>query len=151
MRKNTFAVLALATIAGLCSSVASAEVTLSWSNVGNAGNAGDSNAFNRGGVAYDFRVGRFEVTNSQYATFLNNVAASDPNGLFHTNMGTDPLGGIARSGTTGSFAYSTRPNMGNKPVNFVSFFDAARMSNWLTNGQGSGAPSSQVAWADCLS
>ena len=28
--------------------------------------------------------------------------------------------------------------MGNKPVNYVSFWDAARFANWLTNGQGSG-------------
>ena len=27
--------------------------------------------------------------------------------------------------------------MGDKPVIFVSWFDAARMSNWMTNGQGS--------------
>ncbi|MHC5110450.1 MAG: hypothetical protein ACYTHJ_11290, partial [Planctomycetota bacterium] len=29
--------------------------------------------------------------------------------------------------------------MGNKPVNFVSFFDAMRFVNWLHNGQPSGA------------
>jgi formylglycine-generating enzyme required for sulfatase activity len=34
--------------------------------------------------------------------------------------------------------------MGNKPVNFVNFFDAARMANWLTNGQGSGSTESGV-------
>ena len=29
--------------------------------------------------------------------------------------------------------------MGDKPVNFVSWFDAARVANWLQNGQGSGS------------
>jgi formylglycine-generating enzyme required for sulfatase activity len=144
MCKSSFLLVVLSAITGLCTSVASADVILSWSTVGNAGNAGDPNAFNRGGVAYEYRIGRFEVTNSQYTTFLNTVAASDPNGLFNTGMGTDPRGGITRTGTAGAFTYSTRANMGDKPVNFVSFFDAARMSNWLTNGQGSGSTESGV-------
>ena len=29
--------------------------------------------------------------------------------------------------------------MGNKPVNYVNWFDAARVANWLHNGQGSGS------------
>ena len=134
MSSYTFA--AFAAVTGLGASIASAQVSLDWSTVGNAGNAGDPNAFGAGAVAYEYRIGTFEVTNAQYAAFLNVVAASDPNGLFNTNMGTDPRGGILRSGTDGSFTYAVRPNMGNKPVNFVSFFDAARMANWLTNGQG---------------
>ncbi|MFM9958739.1 MAG: SUMF1/EgtB/PvdO family nonheme iron enzyme [Phycisphaerales bacterium] len=136
MKKNLFSVAALAAVSGLGASVASAEVTLEFRTVGNAGNAGDPNAFGRGGVAYEYRIGAFEVTNAQYAAFLNAVAASDPNGLFNSGMGTDPRGGITRSGTDGSFTYAVKPNMGNKPVNYVSFFDAARMANWLTNGQG---------------
>jgi formylglycine-generating enzyme required for sulfatase activity len=144
MCKNSVFILALSAATALSASVASADIVLSWSNVGNAGNAGDPNAFGRGAVAYDFRIGRFEVTNSQYATFLNTVAASDPNGLFNPSMGTNARGGITRSGTDGAFTYAVRPNMGNKPVNFVSFLDAARMSNWLTNGQGSGSTESGV-------
>jgi formylglycine-generating enzyme len=142
--KYIIIVVAIAAVIGLQSSVATAQVTIDFATVGNAGNAGDPNAFNRGGVAYEFRVGRFEVTNSQYATFLNAVAASDPNGLFNPSMGTSDRGGITRSGTEGSFTYAVRPDMGNKPVNFVSFLDAARMSNWLTNGQGSGSTESGV-------
>ena len=42
-----------------------------------------------------------------------------------------------RTGTAGSFAYAVKPNMGDKPVNFVSWFDAARYANWLENGAGS--------------
>src|SRR5690606_33394606 len=42
------------------------------------------------------------------------------------------------SGSPGSYTYATKPNMGNKPVNYVSFFDAMRFTNWLHNGQGSG-------------
>lgn len=142
--KNSFRVAALAAVTGLGASIASAQVTLDWSTVGNAGNAGDPNAFGRGGVAYEYRIGTFEVTNAQYAAFLNAVAASDPRGLFNASMGSDPRGGITRSGTDGSFTYAVKPNMGNKPVNFVSFFDVARMANWMTNGQGSGSTESGV-------
>jgi formylglycine-generating enzyme len=134
--------LTLAVVAACAASSAQAQVIVDWSTVGNAGNAGDPNAFGRGGVAYEYRIGRFEVTNAQYAEFLNTVAASDPRGLYNPSMGLDPRGGIARSGTDGSFTYAVRPNMGNKPVNFVSFFDAARMANWLTNNQGSGSTES---------
>ena len=144
MFNNFFFLLAFATLCCLSASHAMADVLIDFVDVGNAGNAGDPNAFGRGAVAYDFRISRFEVTNSQYAAFLNTVAASDPNGLFNPSMGTNARGGITRSGTDGAFTYAVRPNMGNKPVNFVSFLDAARMSNWLTNGQGSGSTESGV-------
>jgi formylglycine-generating enzyme required for sulfatase activity len=142
--KNSFGVAALAAVTGLSASIASAQVIIEFRTVGNAGNAGDPNAFGRGGVAYEYRIGAFEITNAQYAAFLNVVAASDPRGLFNASMGSDPRGGITRSGNDGSFTYAVKPNMGNKPVNYVSFFDAARMANWLTNGQGSGSTESGV-------
>lgn len=116
---------------------------MDWSTVGNAGNAADPTT-GFGSVGYEYRIGTHEVTNAQYAAFLNSVAASDPNGLYSTNMGFNGLGGITRSGTDGSFTYSVRANMGDKPVNYVSWFDAARMSNWMTNGQGSGGTESGV-------
>jgi formylglycine-generating enzyme required for sulfatase activity len=114
---------------------------MDWVTVGNANNAG-SPAF--GSVGYEYRIGTYEVTNAQYAAFLNSVAASDPNGLYNISMGSDPRGGITRSGVTGSYTYSVKPNMGDKPVNYVSWYDAARMSNWMTNGQGSGGTESGV-------
>jgi formylglycine-generating enzyme required for sulfatase activity len=105
--------------------------------VGNAGNANDpltGNLF--GGVSYAYRIGTTEVTNAQYVDFLNAQAKSDPLGLYNTNMNSDARGGIARFGVSGSFTYLTRPNMGNKPVNFVSWYDSIRFANWLNNGQG---------------
>ena len=122
----------------LCmSSIATAQVEIEWVTVGNAGNPADpTTGFGR--VCYEYRIGKYEVTNDQYAAFLNAVAASDPNGLYNTNMGSNARGGITRSGSAGSYTYSVKPNMGNKPVNYVNWYGAARMSNWLTNGQGSG-------------
>jgi sulfatase modifying factor 1 len=39
---------------------------------------------------------------------------------------------------SGSYAYATKPDMADKPVVFVSYFDAMRFTNWMHNGQGSG-------------
>jgi formylglycine-generating enzyme required for sulfatase activity len=49
-------------------------------------------------------------------------------------MGSNARGGITQSGASGSYTYAAKPNMGDKPVLFVSWFDAARVSNWLVNG-----------------
>jgi formylglycine-generating enzyme required for sulfatase activity len=112
-------------------------------NPGNASNPLDGDPFapgiqNFGAVNYAYRVGATEVTNSQYAEFLNAKAASDPLSLYNELMGLYVGGGIARSGLSGSYSYAVKPNMGNKPVNFISWYDAIRFANWLNNGQGSG-------------
>ncbi len=127
----------------LAASAAQAQIAIDWATVGNPGNAPDPTT-GFGSVAYEYRIATTEVTNAQYAAFLNAVAASDPNNLYNSNMGSSELGGITRSGSSGSFTYSVKPNMGNKPVNYVSWFDAARFCNWLTNGQGSGGTESGV-------
>jgi hypothetical protein len=50
-------------------------------------------------------------------------------------MGSDARGGISfTSGNSAGTKYAVRTNMGNKPVIFVNWFDAARVSNWLHNG-----------------
>ena len=48
-------------------------------------------------------------------------------GLYGASMASDPRGGITQSGSSGSFTYAVRLNMGNKPVNFVTVFDAMRL------------------------
>lgn len=113
---------------------------MDWVNVGDAGNAADSNGI--GAVAYDYRIGKYEVTNAQYTAFLNAVdqTGTNPNGIYKANMGSDARGGITFTGGAATGAkYTVRTNMGNKPVNFVSWYDAARFTNWLGNGQGSGS------------
>ncbi|MEQ9461039.1 MAG: SUMF1/EgtB/PvdO family nonheme iron enzyme [Phycisphaeraceae bacterium] len=118
-------------------------ITMDWSTVGNAGNAADPTT-GFGAVSYEYRIGTYEVTNAQYAAFLNSAAASDPNGLYSTNIVSNDRGGITRTGSDGSYAYSVRENMGDKPVNYVSWYDAARMSNWMTNGQPSGGAGTET-------
>ena len=61
-------------------------------------------------------------------------------------MGSGGRGGISRTGFgTGAdpWVYSIMANMGDKPVNYVSFYDAVRFANWLENGQPTGT--NQVA------
>jgi formylglycine-generating enzyme required for sulfatase activity len=90
-------------------------------------------------VDYEYNIATYEVTAGQYAEFLNAVAATDAYGLYNTFMGVPPYGcQIERSGTSGSYAYSVAGDYADRPVNYVSWGDAARFANWLHNGQPSG-------------
>jgi formylglycine-generating enzyme required for sulfatase activity len=96
-------------------------------------------------VAYTYNIGKFEVTAGQYTAFLNAVAATDTYGLYDTNMDMDVAVppyywgcNIKRSGSPGSYTYSVASDWANRPVNYVSWGDAARFANWLTNGQPTG-------------
>ena len=107
--------------------------------VGDVNNGNDPLAGNLyGGVTYAYRIGTTEVTNFQYAEFLNAKAKSDPLGLYHPGMGSNARGGITRSGSSPNFSYGVKTNMGDKPVNFVNWYDSIRFANWLNNGQGPG-------------
>ena len=112
-------------------------VTIDWVTVGDPGNTADTTAY--GAVVDSFQIMKFEFTNEQYKDFLNSVAATDTYALYDSRMGSDARGGITQSGSSGSYTYAVKSNMGDKPVNFVSWWDAARVANWLQNGQGSGS------------
>jgi MYXO-CTERM domain-containing protein len=80
------------------------------------------------------------VTAGQYTEFLNAVAATDTYGLYDMNMDSSYVGcKIQRSGSSGSYTYSVAGDRANRPVNYVSWGDAARFANWLHNGQPTGA------------
>lgn len=118
-----------------------AVIDIDYVTVGNAGNVADDST-GYGSVSYTYNIGKYEVTNSQYSSFLN---AADPtganaNGIYNANMGSDARGGITfTSGAASGSKYTIRTSMGDKPVNYVSWYDAARFTNWLHNGQGSGS------------
>jgi sulfatase modifying factor 1 len=118
-----------------------AVVSIDYVTVGNAGNAADtvSPSPGYGAVAYDYKIGKNEVTISQYAEFLNAAAKTDTYGLWNSNMGSDAnIAGITRDGSNGSYSY-TVTGSGLRPITYVSWYDAARFTNWLGNGQGSGS------------
>jgi formylglycine-generating enzyme len=118
-------------------------VTIDMVTVENPGNANDTGGTNNGAVNYEYQIGKYDVTIGQYTAFLNAVAATDTYSLYNASMGSDPnVRGISRTGVSGSYTYSVINNGGNsanRPITYVSWFDAARFANWMTNGQGGGS------------
>ena len=114
-------------------------LTLDTVTIGNPGNPHDpATGGLYGGVSYTYAIGKYEVTLNQYREFLEAVAVTDTYGLYHPSMGTNlNIAGISRGGSPGSYAYSVIGD-GNRPVTYVSWYDAARFSNWLSNGQPTG-------------
>ena len=144
MKLPTHSSLSLAVLAGSLITPALAVVNIDYVPVGNAGNAADFtfDPAGYGAVAYTYQIGKYEVTNAQYTDFLN---AADPtganaNGIYNTSMGSDIRSGITyTSGAASGSKYTIRTSMGDKPVNYVSWYDSARFINWLHNGQGAGS------------
>jgi formylglycine-generating enzyme required for sulfatase activity len=121
---------------------AAQAITIDTVPVGNPGNAGDLQRQGTfGAVAAGYRIGRTEVTNGQYAEFLNGV---DPTGantlaLYNSDMSSIARGGINFNGAASNGSkYEIKPGRDNNPVVFVSWYDSIRFANWLHNGQGSG-------------
>lgn len=120
----------------------SAEVVIETVTVGNPGNAADTRyeTPGYGGVDYTYFIGKFEITAGQYVAFLNAVAGDDTYGLYNEQMSTSEYGcRIERSGSSPSYTYSVGAEWADRPVNFVSWGEAARFCNWLHNGQPTGA------------
>ena len=119
----------------------SSSITYQLVRIGNPGNRPDKTGY--GSVDRTFWIGTFEVTIKQYCDFLNAVAASDPYGLYDPAMAAVlNSAGIARSGSSGAYSYAPVNNDGDssqRPVTYVSWFDAARFANWMANGQPTGS------------
>ncbi len=119
-------------------------------NVADAGNPADQDT-GHGAVGYDYAIGAFEISVSEYLAFLNAVAAipSSPaieelwvDDMQDTKAYVSP-GLIARTGSgtvADPYAYSEVPDpalgdaSGRRGVLNVSWFSAARFANWLHNG-----------------
>ncbi len=82
------------------------------------------------------RISKTGVSNAQYTEFLNAVAMTDPNALYNVRMGSIGIEGrITRSGSPGSFTYSTIASRKSVPVVHASFYYALQLTNRLHNGQ----------------
>lgn len=131
-------IMGLLVVATAAVSRAEPSLVLDMVPIGNPGNTGTAgNGF--GPVAYSFEMARTETTNAEYVAFLNNSVAGqqDRYGVFNTTAADNPSStyAIRRTGSPGNFVYSVvTPDANNKPVNWVSWFSAARLANWLTNG-----------------
>jgi len=144
MKTSSIAMAACFLIAGLLVSSTNG-VRIETVPVGNMGNKGELSGKGAGGmggdricgaVDYPFNIGKYEVTAGQYCEFLNAVAKTDTYGLYNTNMWSNTYGcKIQRSGSPGSYAYNAALDWANRPVNWVSYWDACRFANWLHNNQ----------------
>jgi formylglycine-generating enzyme required for sulfatase activity len=135
-------ILAAAVAAASVLSARASTITMAMVTVGDPGNAADTTGY--GAVGYTYQIGKYDVTTAQYTAFLNAVATtSDPYGLYYPSMasvGALIYGcGITQSGSAGSYTYTVATAYQNFPVNFITWGDAARFSNWLQNGQPSGS------------
>ncbi|MCX6877972.1 MAG: formylglycine-generating enzyme family protein [Verrucomicrobia bacterium] len=141
MKQRIITSIGLAVLAGVSLvTPALAVVSMSWTTwttIGNVNNLADSTGY--GAVDHAYKIGTYEVTNAQYVDFLNAKGASNSSGIYNSTMGTAGTYGsnITRSGVSGSYSYSVGSTYANMPVVGVTWFDAARFSNWLGNGQGS--------------
>ncbi len=118
--------------------------------VGDPGNAGENSGESEpggsgpdricGAVDYTYNIGKYEVTAGQYTEFLNAVANDDTYGLYNTSMWVNTYGcKIERTGSSPDYSYGVASDWADRPVNYVSWGDAARFANWLHNGQLTGA------------
>ncbi len=136
------AVAAVVLLATVC--MAQAAITVQTVAVGDVGNLADTRYATPGygAVSYAYRIGKYEITAGQYTSFLNAVARTDTYELYNTQMDTDVYVygcNIKRTGSSGNYVYSVAADWANRPVNFVTWGDAARFVNWMNNGQISGA------------
>jgi formylglycine-generating enzyme len=122
----------------LVTATATGTVNIETVPIGNPGNGNDpatGNAY--GGVGYNYRIDKYDVTVGQYTAFLNAVAATDTYNLYNPSMTSDlNIAGIAQS-VSSPHTYSVIGSA-NHPITYVSWGDAARFSNWLNNGQPAG-------------
>jgi len=135
---KTKSILICSLTAALVAAATTLPAAAQYVTVGDPGNPNDQNYFGQGpfgAVTTTYAMGTYEVTISQYTAFLNAVAATDLYNLYNPSMASDlNSAGIARANSPGSYSYSVIPGSGNKPVTYVSFYDAMRYANWLGTG-----------------
>jgi sulfatase modifying factor 1 len=154
LTRFTRRLLAIHIAAALCLLAApalAAPITIDMVTVGNPGNANDTGGTGNGAVNYEYQIGKYDVTIGQYTAFLNaaDPTGTNPNGIYNSSTETDLyIAGISyTSGASAGSKYSVIGPSGtaygqtgaNRPITYVSWFDAARFANWMTNGQGNGS------------
>jgi formylglycine-generating enzyme len=140
MKKAIQIVCAAVVVVGLGSSVMAVDIETV--PVGNIGNSADTRyeTPGYGAVDYQYRIGKYEVTAGQYRDFLNAVAATDTYGLYNSRMNSNSQGcQITWNPGSSTYDFSGKPSgtdadWVNRPVNYVSWYDAAMFANWATSG-----------------
>jgi hypothetical protein len=99
-------------------------------------NTGDDCGY--GSVSYQYKISKYLVTNQEYVEFLNSVNDDSPQArsLYDDRMGSNNTGGIVYvSCNDVTERYVVKENMHNKPVVFITWFNAAKYCNWLTHNK----------------
>jgi len=90
-------------------------INMDFVTIGNQGNAADTGGTpGCGAVGYNYRIGKYDVTNAQWNTFV--AAAGAP------------------TGTDGGYGSSSYWTGAQQPTNMVSWYEAAQFCNYLTSG-----------------
>jgi formylglycine-generating enzyme required for sulfatase activity len=79
----------------------------------------------------NFKIGAYEVTNTEYCAFLNSQGNQTEGGTTWINIAADSYCGI-----TGSSPYSVKSGYENRPVVYVSWYGSVAYCNWLSNQKG---------------
>lgn len=114
--------------------------------IGNPNNVADLTGY--GSVGYSFKISKYETTVDQYSKFLNAVATTDVYSLYNVNMSSDTWSrSVIQNGVSNNRSYSVVSGQANKPISYVSWFDAARYCNWLHNGATNGSSTETGAYS----
>ena len=84
---------------------------------------------------YDYYISKYEITNSQYAAFLNDTVGHNTNdgGAWHSSM---QIKREASPSGLGGFIYTPIEGKENHPVTHVHWSNAATFTNWLSGDAG---------------
>jgi len=142
-------------------------VTIETVPIGNPRNSKDKDT-GYGAVAHEFAMGKYDVTVAQYAAFLNAKADIPPNKVIEDLWCVEMTGFNKRgkaekpgplitrtgSGTTADpykYEVATTPEWGersgDRPICWVTWFDAARFANWINNGATKSADTEKGAYS----
>jgi len=140
MKRRGFEIVCVAAIVAALGSAASA-LEIETVPVGNLGNANDTEGDGYGAVSYAYNIGKYEVTAGQYRDFLNAVGKStaDTYGLYNSSMDSTYGCQITWNSASSTYDFSGAPSGDesdwvDRPVNYVSWYDAAMFANYLTSG-----------------
>ena len=122
MKKRELIILVvsvLLSVANVASATVVQGINIDFVAIGDAGNAGDTrdeaSPSGAGSVAYGYSIGKYEITNGQWDTFVS--AAGAPTG-----------------NATAAYNTSASWTGTDVPTNEVSWYEAAQFCNYLTTG-----------------
>ena len=114
------------------------SISMSYVTVANPNNGTDPATGNLyGSVSYTYNIGEYDVTDSQYCTFLNDVDPTGANALaLYSPQGDAEYGISLNSGAASGSKYSVINGYASMPVVDVDYWNTLRFVNWMNNGEG---------------